>query len=83
MKNKKEVWPVQNSSISAGWKTDVVVESGSANWAEKMVFCYQNCSELLWEKIVLVTEKDFWNSRLKAKNFQKNLRSLEQFIQTV
>ena len=35
MKNKKEVWPVQNSSISAGWKIDVVVESGSANWAEK------------------------------------------------
>ena len=35
MKNKKDVWPVQNSSISAGWKTDVVVESGSANWAEK------------------------------------------------
>ena len=35
MKNKKEVWPVQNSSISAGWKTEVVVESGSANWAEK------------------------------------------------
>ena len=29
-----------------------------------MVFCYQNCSDLLWEKIVLVIEKNFWNSRL-------------------
>ena len=37
----------------------------------KMVFCHQNCSDLLWEKIVLVIEKNFWNSRLKAKNFQK------------
>ena len=24
-----------------------------------MVFCYQNCSDLLWEKIVLVTVKNF------------------------
>ena len=34
----------------------------------KMVFCYQTCSDLLWEKIVLVVEKIFWNSRLKAEN---------------
>ena len=36
-----------------------------------MVYCYQNCSDLLWEKIVLVIEKNFRNSRLKAKNLQK------------
>ena len=36
----------------------------------EMVFCYQNCSDLLREKIVLVIEKNFWNWRLKAKNFQ-------------
>ena len=35
-----------------------------------MVFCYQNCSDLLWEKIVLVTEKNFGNSRLKAENLK-------------
>ena len=35
-----------------------------------MVFCYQNCSDLLWEKNVLVIEKNFWNSRPKAKNLQ-------------
>ena len=39
------------------------------NW-EKLAFCYQNCFDLLWEKIVLVFEKKFWNSRLKAKNLQ-------------
>ena len=36
-----------------------------------MVFCYQNCSDLLLEKIVLVIEKNFWNSRLKAEHLQK------------
>ena len=35
-----------------------------------MVFCYQNCSEILWEKIGLVIEKNYWNSRLKAENLQ-------------
>ena len=35
-----------------------------------MVFCYQNCSDLLWEKIVLALDKTFWSSRLKAKNLQ-------------
>ena len=36
----------------------------------QMVFNYQNCSFLLWEKNVLVIKKNFWNSRLKAKNLQ-------------
>ena len=35
-----------------------------------MVFCYQNCSDLLWEKYVLVIENIFWNLRLKAVNLQ-------------
>ena len=26
-----------------------------------MVFCHQNCSDLLWEKIVLVIEKNVWD----------------------
>ena len=39
--------------------------------SSEMVFCYQNCSDLLWEKIVLVIKKKIWNSRLKAENFQK------------
>ena len=36
-----------------------------------VVFCYQNCSYLLWEKKILVIENFFWNSRLKAENLQK------------
>ena len=48
----------------------------------EMVFCYQNCSDLVWEKIVLVIEKNFeirgWKPRIC-----KFLRSLEQFVQTV
>ena len=35
-----------------------------------MVFGYQNCSDLLWEKIVLVIKKNFWNSRLQTENLQ-------------
>ena len=38
----------------------------------ELVFCYHNCSDLLWKKNVLVIEKNFWNLRLMAKNLQKN-----------
>ena len=38
-----------------------------------MVFCYQNCFDLLWEKNVLGIEKNFWNSRLKVENLQKGI----------
>ena len=31
--------------------------------SEEMSFCFQNCSDLLSEKIVVVIEKNFWNSR--------------------
>ena len=46
----------------------------------RMVFCYQNCSDLLWEKIVLVIEKKF---EAEGREFSKFLRAFEQFIQTV
>ena len=49
----------------------------------RLVFCFQNWSDLLWQKIVLVIEKNFWNSRLKAEKLAKMLRSLEEFIRTV
>ena len=45
-----------------------------------MVFCYQNCSDLLWEKIVLVVEKNFWSLRLKAENLQKFSDHWNNFI---
>ena len=44
------------------------------------VFCYQNCSDLLWEKIVLVVEKKI---EIRGQEFAKIFRSLEQFVQTV
>ena len=50
------------------YKHCAMEESNTQIWT--MVFCYQNCSDLLWEKIVVVIKKNFWNSRLKAKNLQ-------------
>ena len=37
-------------------------------WSRHKFLCY---SDLLWEKIVLVIEKNFWNSKLKAENLKK------------
>ena len=36
-----------------------VYENKNANPEEEMVFCYQSCSELLWEEIVLEIKKKF------------------------
>ena len=47
-----------------------------------MVFCYQNCSDLLFEEIVLVIEKNL-KFEVEGQEFAKILRSLEQFVQTV
>ena len=42
-------------------------------WRE-LVFCYQNCSDLLWEKIVLVIEKTFeWKVRTQNNFWQQNV----------
>ena len=48
-----------------------------------LVFCYQNGSDLLWEKIVPVIEKNLLKFKARVQEFAKNLRSLEQCIQTV
>ena len=48
-----------------------------------MVFCYQNCCDLLWEKNVVVIEKKFWKYEAEGREFAHFLESLEQFIQTV
>ena len=48
-----------------------------------MVFCYQSYSDLLWEKIVLVTKKKNLKFEAEVQEFAKILRLLEQFIQTV
>ena len=48
-----------------------------------LVFCYQNCSDLLWEKIVLSDREKLLKFEAKSREFSKILRSPEQFIQTV
>ena len=49
-----------------------------------MVFCYQNCSELLWERIVLNSDQEnLLKFEAEGWEFAIFLRSLEQFIETV
>ena len=48
-----------------------------------MISCYQNCSDLLSEKNVLVIEKKILKFEAEGQEFANFLRSLEQFIQTV
>ena len=52
--------------------------------AKWMVFCYQNYSDSLWEEIVLVIEKNIWNSRQKAENLQTTIHSnsVRSFFET-
>ena len=55
----------------------------SLNWIWKkksIVFCYQNCSDLLWEKI---DREKLLKFEAEGREFVKNLRSLEQFILTL
>ena len=54
----------QNSSKEDCDQQRVDSEPVTNNQGKAMVFCYQNCSDLLWEKIVLAIEKNFWNLRL-------------------
>ena len=42
---------------------------------KSIVFCYQNCSDLMWGKKMSFESEE--------QEFAKVLRSLEQFIQTV
>ena len=41
------------------------------SWGAFNGILLQNCSDLLWEKILLVIQKNIWNSRLKAENLKK------------
>ena len=49
----------------------------------EMVFCYQNFSDLLWEKIVLVIEKKLLKFKAEGQEFAIFLRSVKQFVQTM
>ena len=43
-----------------------------------MVFCFDHCSDLLWETIVLTIEKDFYRFDAEGREFAKILRWLEK-----
>ena len=59
-------------------------ENCSLDIIRTMVFCYQNCSDLLWEKIVLFSDRvKLLKLEAEGREFANFLRSLEQFIQTV
>ena len=45
-----------------------------------MVFCYQNCSDLLWEKNCSRYRKKNLKFEAEGQEFAKILRSLEQFV---
>ena len=45
---------------------------------KKNVFCLQNCSDLLWEKIVVEIEKNFWNLRLFKGTIYSNSEKSSQ-----
>ena len=49
----------------------------------KMVFCYQNCSDLLWKKNCSSDREKLLKFQAEGREFAKFLRLLEQFIQTV
>ena len=48
-----------------------------------MVFCYQNCSDLLWEKKCSSDGEKHLKFDAEGREFSKILRSLEQFVETV
>ena len=60
-----------------------ILQIGLAKIGLAMVFCYQNCSDLLWEKIVQMTKTKLLKLDAEGREFEIILRSLEQFIQTV
>ena len=48
-----------------------------------MVFCFQNCSDLLWEKKCSTDRVKLLKFEADGQEFAKYSRSLEQFIQAV
>ena len=48
-----------------------------------LVFCYQNCSDLLWEKNCSNDGEKLLKFEAEGREFAKFLRSLEQLIQKV
>ena len=78
-------------SLPIPWECDKIIATDKIYGWTSMLFCYQNCSDLLWEKIVLVIQKTFeirgWRPRI-CKNFEitrtiySNSLRAEQFLAT-
>ena len=68
-----QFWPglTSEATFEVSNCEQISVKETNTRKIQKMVFCYPSCSDLLWEKNVLVNEKNFWNSRLKAENLHK------------
>ena len=54
-----------------------------SKFCRRMVFCFQNCSDLLNEKKCSSDREKLLKFEAKGREFSKILRSLEQFIQTM
>ena len=54
---------VDHSTDEKNWETN-----GRILWLTGMVFCFENCSDLLYEKMSSNWEHTFENSRLKVEN---------------
>ena len=48
-----------------------------------MVFCYQNCSDIPWDKNGSGDREKLLKFEAEGREYAKILRSLEQFIQTM
>ena len=64
------------------YRKNIAKRCKTTYWKLEMVFCYQNCSDLLYceKKLNWWSRKTF---EIRDREFAKFLRSLEQFIQTV
>ena len=49
----------------------------------EMVFCFKNCSDLLWEKKKSSNGEKLLKFEAEGREFAKKMRYLEQSIQTV
>ena len=71
-----QLWESPHVMLLVWWASIFFVsQTPRFTWhSEQMVFCYLNCSDLLWEKIVLVIKKNFeirgWKQRYTYRVLQ-------------
>ena len=68
--------------------TQSTAERLNAQWIQDLsektlVLCYQNCSDLLWEKNCSCDQEKLLKFNVEGQEFAKILRFLQQFIQKV